>query len=163
MAIIEKKSIYLADKLPIEQGTSASGKAWSRQTLVLKEYPKESEPITLAATAMGLQLDKINNFNYAPGDHVDVTLAISSREWKGKWYTECIVREISCTWKDHAKPNMAMEKERAENAAYKERYYAEKAREEADDDYLQKQLEAKFGKMATDMSPKGEQSEDLPF
>lgn len=71
--------------LPLESGESKStGKAWSKQTFVIS-FKDGSYDKILAITAMN---DKIQSIP-AVGQEVKVDFNISSREYSGRFYTDC--------------------------------------------------------------------------
>lgn len=71
---------------PKQEGVSQkTGSAWARQSYLIQheagQYPK-----SLVFDVNGP--DKINNFGLAQGQQVTVHLAISSREYQGKYYNQ---------------------------------------------------------------------------
>ena len=74
--------------LPMQGGTSKSGKEWSRQDYVIET--KEQYPKKVVFSVMN---DNIMNFGLAVGQDVDIEIDINANEWNGKWYNS-----ISC-WK----------------------------------------------------------------
>lgn len=67
-------------------GTSKAGKEWSKQGFVIddeaKEYPKK--------ISFDVMNDKTNMFdNFRVGTMVDVDFNVESREYQGKYYTNC--------------------------------------------------------------------------
>ncbi|EOA57457.1 hypothetical protein HMPREF1214_02490 [Bacteroides sp. HPS0048] len=74
--------------LPMQGGTSKSGKEWSRQDYVIET--KEQYPKKVTFSVMN---DNIMNFGLAVGQDVDIEIDINASEWNGKWYNS-----ISC-WK----------------------------------------------------------------
>lgn len=74
--------------LPMQGGTSKSGKEWSRQDYVIET--KEQYPKKVAFSVMN---DNIMNFGLVIGQDVDIEIDINASEWNGKWYNS-----ITC-WK----------------------------------------------------------------
>lgn len=71
--------------LPIERGTSKSGKQWQKATIVV-EYEHGEYPKALAAVNM----KHAEEFAKLPmGAEVTLQVDVTSREFNGKWYTAC--------------------------------------------------------------------------
>mgnify|MGYP000954281437 CR=1 FL=1 len=69
---------------PIESGTSKAGKAWTRGGIVVDTGAQYNPHI--AFTMFGEE--KANETkNYTPGQEVEVSFNLSSRENNGRWYT----------------------------------------------------------------------------
>ena len=69
--------------LPIQQGTSKSGNAWSKQDCVIEtsdKYPKKM--------CFGVWNDKISEFAIQKGEALKVFFEVDAREWQGKWFNE---------------------------------------------------------------------------
>jgi hypothetical protein len=73
----------LIQVLPIESGTSKSGKDWTQQTIIVEtgdQYPKK-----IAIQCASNLMDKIKD--YQIGHTITCQVNIESRESGGKWYT----------------------------------------------------------------------------
>jgi len=73
----------LSQVLPIESGTSKSGKDWTQQTIIVEtgdQYPKK-----IAIQCASNLIDKIKD--YQIGHTITCQVNIESRESGGKWYT----------------------------------------------------------------------------
>lgn len=74
----------LLDKLAVQSGTSARG-PWSKQDFIvetLEQYPKR-----ICMNVWGT--DKVNELAaYQPGETLNVSINIESREYNGRWYTD---------------------------------------------------------------------------
>lgn len=66
-------------------GTSDNGNSWEKQTVVVR-VPGESEDRFLAIEFMGERKTQVTRLLQV-GQTVDVSFAINSREFQGKWYT----------------------------------------------------------------------------
>ena len=78
--------------LPVQTGTSKSGKDWKSQIIVLEtedKYPKK--------IAVSLWNDNIQKFPVTAYTRVTVELEAESREYNGRWYTELKAYKISST------------------------------------------------------------------
>lgn len=79
--------------LPLESGTTKDGKAWQKQSFVVETNGKYPQNVCLSISGDRIaQLEK-----FSPGDIITVQFDISSREWYGKWYTDCRAYAISKT------------------------------------------------------------------
>lgn len=77
--------------LPIESGTTKDGKAWIKQPFLIEipgQYPK-----TLCLSMSGDRIKYLES--YKAGDEVTVKSDAESREYNGKWYTNCNAYYIS--------------------------------------------------------------------
>jgi hypothetical protein len=73
----------LIQVLPIESGTSKSGKDWTQQTIIVEtgdQYPKK-----VAIQCPEKLIDTVRN--YQIGHTITCQVNIESRESGGKWYT----------------------------------------------------------------------------
>lgn len=68
--------------LPIESGTSKSGKPWQKQSFVVETGEKYLKKICFQLFG-----DKVNDCPKI-GDEVKVSFDIDSQEYKGRWYTQ---------------------------------------------------------------------------
>lgn len=84
------------EKGPVTGGTSQSGNAWARMTLVIEvalgQYSKK-----LAFQVMTNNIDAVQAFNL--GDKVEVAWDLASREYTNKdgvrsWFTQAELRDI---------------------------------------------------------------------
>lgn len=66
-------------------GTSDNGNSWEKQTVVVR-VPGENDDRFLAIEFMGERKTQTTRLLQV-GQTVDVTFAINSREFQGKWYT----------------------------------------------------------------------------
>lgn len=85
--------------LPLQQGTSKSGKPWKSLVFVLDtggQYPKKI-PIKL----FGESVDK---FPLQVGQEVTASLDLDGREWEGKWFAEIKAWDIVQTGAQPAAP-----------------------------------------------------------
>ena len=68
--------------LPLQSGTSNSGKEWQKQEFVIEtqgDYPKK-----MCYQLFGEERIKSNSANV--GDEVTVSFDIDAKEWNGKWF-----------------------------------------------------------------------------
>jgi hypothetical protein len=68
--------------LPLQTGMGKKGQ-WKKQEFIVEtqsQYPKK-----VCLSAWG---DKIDQFNVAEGDLVNISVDLESREYNGRWYTE---------------------------------------------------------------------------
>jgi len=80
--------------LPAENGTSAKGKSWTKQSFILDTGASYNPEICLGMFG----IDKVEQLNnYSAGDKVEVFFNIQSREFNNKWYTN-----LDC-WKINGK------------------------------------------------------------
>lgn len=76
----------------VESGTSRAGNPWARQTITVDEVVTDRFTRVVAFTISG---DRINDMaGLKVGDPVKVKFNISSREYQGRFYTECSVFHI---------------------------------------------------------------------
>ncbi len=68
--------------LPMQNGMGKKG-PWKKQEFILEtqaQYPKK--------VCLSIWGDKVDQFNVAVGDLVNVAVDLESREYNGRWYTE---------------------------------------------------------------------------
>lgn len=68
--------------LPAQTGTGKKGQ-WKKQEFIVEtqaQYPKK--------VCLSVWGDKIDQFNLAAGEIVNVSVDLESREYNGRWYTE---------------------------------------------------------------------------
>lgn len=71
-------------KLPVQQGTSKSGKNWMKQEIVIEELGKQY-PNSICATAFGEKtLNDVGPFR--EGDVVKVQVDFKAQEWQGRFF-----------------------------------------------------------------------------
>ena len=76
--------VTIQTALPVQSGTSKSGKAWSKQTLVgVYDSSNPQYPKSIVFDVMG---DNINKFNLQPGGQYEVEIDFTAREWQDRWY-----------------------------------------------------------------------------
>lgn len=69
--------------LDIETGTSKAGKEWKKQGFVIDSGDQFNPEICFSLFGE----DKINMLrNFGPGQEIEVSFNVSSREFNGKWY-----------------------------------------------------------------------------
>lgn len=75
----------IIQKLPLQQGTSKAGNAWSKQIYVLETI--EPYPKKIAFDFFG---DRIGQYDQycTEGSTVKLSFDIESREYQGRWYTD---------------------------------------------------------------------------
>jgi hypothetical protein len=69
--------------LPIESGTSKSGKTWQKQTIIIETadaYPKQ-----IAVEVSEKALSRLQD--YSEGMTITCSINIESREYNGRWFT----------------------------------------------------------------------------
>lgn len=70
--------------LPIQNGTSKTGKAWSRQTYVgVYDSTNPQYPKSIVFDVLG---DKIGQFNLQVGGYYEVEVDFAAREWQGRYF-----------------------------------------------------------------------------
>ena len=89
--------------LPLESGTSKSGKEWKKQGYVLEtneQYPKKVK-FHFFGDKAGVELHE--------GDVVEVCIDIESREFNGRWYTDVSAwkAEVKQSAQPQAQPQQA--------------------------------------------------------
>lgn len=75
--------------LPVQTGQGRNGQ-WKKQEFILETgdtYPKK---ICIAVWG-----DKVDLSAYKPGDMVDVSFDVESREYNGRWYTDVKAWKVS--------------------------------------------------------------------
>lgn len=78
--------------LPVESGTSASGKSWSRQTIVITEENVQY-PASIAVTLFNSELVG----TVAAGETITVHLSVKASEYQGKYYNNISAWKIERT------------------------------------------------------------------
>ena len=78
--------------LPVESGTSASGKNWSRQTIVITEENVQY-PASIAVTLFNSELVG----TVAAGETITVHLSVKASEYQGKYYNNISAWKIERT------------------------------------------------------------------
>ncbi len=69
--------------MPAQTGTGKNGE-WRKQDIIVEtdgQFPKK-----ICISVWG---DKLNNLKMAPGDMLSIDFDVESREYQGKWYTDC--------------------------------------------------------------------------
>ena len=75
--------------LPVQTGNGKNG-TWKKQEFILETgdtYPKK--------VCIAVWGDKIDIASYKPGDSIDVSFDVESREYNGKWYTDVKAWKVS--------------------------------------------------------------------
>ncbi|MEG1643865.1 MAG: DUF3127 domain-containing protein [Bacteroidales bacterium] len=75
--------------LPLQSGTSQSGKEWKKQEFIVEtqeQYPKK--------ICMHLFGDRVDQYPVAEGDDITVNFDVESREYNGRWYTNVNVWKL---------------------------------------------------------------------
>lgn len=88
--------------LPIQEGTSQRGNAWKKQEFIL-EYLSGNYPNSVAFTLFGERRIAENPIQI--GQDVTVSFDIESREFNGRWYTNCNAWRIEQGDTTTAQPN----------------------------------------------------------
>lgn len=83
----------VAQILPVRTGTTADGRTWSRQTIVVKFDRGDNITDTIAFEGGSRYIDDFAQLK--AGDKVDIAYYVNSREWNGKWFTSANVYSIS--------------------------------------------------------------------
>ncbi|HCZ20621.1 MAG TPA: hypothetical protein DHU85_03750 [Porphyromonadaceae bacterium] len=78
--------------LPVESGTSASGKSWSRQTIVITEENVQY-PASIAVTLFNSELVG----TVAAGEAITAHLSVKASEYQGKYYNNISAWKIERT------------------------------------------------------------------
>ena len=81
----------IKEVLPPQSGTSSRGNAYTMQTIIVTygdQYPKD-----LALKLMTNQVEQYGAY-LAPGQRLKFSFDASSREYNGRYYTECTVWKI---------------------------------------------------------------------
>lgn len=74
----------MLDKLAVQSGTSARG-PWSKQDFIVETI--EQYPRKICMNVWGQ--DKVNELQaFNPGDMLQISINIESREYNGRWYTD---------------------------------------------------------------------------
>lgn len=88
---MEQKGKIFAICTP-ETGTSKSGNAWSRQTVVISFMDGSYEKKLAFSVIKNEVLQKVEKLKV--GDDVNVKFNISSREYNGRWFTDIVAWSI---------------------------------------------------------------------
>tara|TARA_R110000824_G_scaffold128930_1_gene290020 strand:+ start:41 stop:352 length:312 start_codon:yes stop_codon:yes gene_type:complete len=73
----------LVQKFEVETGTSKSGKAWEKQSILIEQSGTEYNK----AVVVSFFGDKVKNLrDIEVGSDISVSINLSSREFKGKYY-----------------------------------------------------------------------------
>lgn len=91
----------LTKVLALEQGTSKAGKEWVKRSFVIDtgdQYNPE-----LCIETFGEEKVKMLS-NVAEGDQVEVSINLSSREYKGRYYTQVSAWKIEVMASTDAQP-----------------------------------------------------------
>ena len=79
---------------PIETGSSAKGE-WKKQTVVLTQTVEKADKSTFTRE---LALEAFNkDLQVQVGQEVEVDYTVSSREYKGRWFTNASMLSIKAT------------------------------------------------------------------
>ena len=78
--------------LPVESGTSASGKSWSRQTIVITEENVQY-PASIAVTLFNSELVG----TVAAGETITVHLSVKASEYQGRYFNNISAWKIERT------------------------------------------------------------------
>ena len=73
----------LVQKLEVETGTSKSGKNWEKQSILIEQSGTEYNK-AVAVSFFGDKIKQIRDIEV--GSEVSVSINLSSREFKGKYY-----------------------------------------------------------------------------
>ena len=76
----------LVQKLNIESGVSKSDKEWEKQTIIIDTGDQYNPNIAISFFGDD-KVKMLEKFNI--GQEVEVGVNISSREYNGKWFTQC--------------------------------------------------------------------------
>jgi Protein of unknown function (DUF3127). len=68
--------------LPVQTGQGKNG-TWKKQEFILETFDTYPKKICIAVWG-----DKIDLSPFKPGDTVDVSFDVESREYNGRWYTD---------------------------------------------------------------------------
>ena len=93
MALIEQKGT-IASFGEIREGTGKTGYTWQRQNIVIDYQVGESYTEHLVVTADADMILEIKTLGLKVGDRIGITAKVSSREWNGRWFTDCELRKI---------------------------------------------------------------------
>lgn len=79
-----KFNVTIQNVLPVQNGTSKNGKAYSRQSYVgVYDSTNPQYPKSIVFDVLG---DKIGQFNIQPGGQYEVEVDFAAREWQGKYF-----------------------------------------------------------------------------
>ena len=90
--IRERGTIYHLSE--ISQGTSKSGNAWQRQSIVFEVSAGHNSVRRVVCNAGTQMVAEVNN-NFKKGDLVEFSYIVSARDWQGKWYANIDLVEIA--------------------------------------------------------------------
>ena len=88
----------LLQLLPAQEGQGKNG-PWKKQEFILETgdtYPKK--------VCIAVWGDKIDLKSLKPGDAIDVSFDVESREFNGKWYTDVKAWKVNAAKKEGNKP-----------------------------------------------------------
>ncbi len=77
--------VTVTNRLELESGESKTGNTWTKQTFVGETEGQYAKKI--AFDFMGDKADQVGKLK--KGDVVTVSFDVSSREYQGRWYTNC--------------------------------------------------------------------------
>ena len=79
-----KFNVTIQTAIPIQSGTSKSGKPWSKQSFVgVYDSSNPQYPKSIVFDVLG---DKIGQFNLQQGGQYEVEVDFAAREWQGKYF-----------------------------------------------------------------------------
>lgn len=79
-----KFNVMIQNVLPIQSGTSKSGKAWSKQSFVgVYDSSNPQYPKSIVFDVLG---DKIGQLNLQQGGQYEVEVDFTAKEWQGRWF-----------------------------------------------------------------------------
>lgn len=73
----------LVQVLPLQKGTGKTGNEWRKQDVIVEtsgQYPKK--------VCISIWGDKINEKVLQPGNMLNISFDVESREFNGRWYTD---------------------------------------------------------------------------
>ena len=86
------KAVTLKEKLEIVEGETKAGKKYTKQVIVVEDSSGKY-PIQIALQVWNDLCDAIKKVSI--GTVMDVMVKVESREYNGRWYTDCSLQKFN--------------------------------------------------------------------
>ena len=90
----------LLELLPLQKGEGKNG-TWKKQNIIVET--EETYPKKICISIWG---DKINSGILIPGETLNISFDIESREYNGKWYTDVKALKVESAGNQQIRPNI---------------------------------------------------------
>jgi hypothetical protein len=91
----------LVQLLPLQTGQGKNG-MWKKQEFILEQGGQYPKKVCIAAWG-----DKIDMNSFRPGDNLEVSFDVESREFNGRWYTDVKAWKVVAKQEGSGMPNNA--------------------------------------------------------